>query len=899
MTSSSDHKSEYSEEAVDINLLKIFEGLGYHCVQTDNEHRILRISGSLSRILGYSSPENLVGRHISKLYADSANHQNIIEQIDNNGQVRDISVDLCGKRGITINARANFSYITSEENGVIGMIGAFADVANQKTAEEYQRSGFSGNLNSAFVEMIPHVVLRLDTDGRIRFINHVGFEMTGYSEAELYRLTHFSSLFSQKSGSRMKDFTQIINNGGFYEYIGAEILGKDGRTVPVNLYGLPIIQNKLQVGYWIIAVDVSHQKRMEKMMRVIYDISEAVSTSENLHSLYAFIHRRLNDLICSKNFFIALVNPESDSLELPYHVDEKDRFTTFPAGKTFTRYVLDTEKPLLATEKVITDLLESGQVELVCHRPKVWLGVPLRIEGKIIGVVAVQHYEDPLAYSEQDVNILGMVSDHIAAAIQRKQIRDELRFSEEKYRTLVEGATELILNIDRDGIILYVNSRAADFIGLPAKGIINNSIYEFMPISEADTRLHNLRDAIDNNKRCTRELEMNIRGRNCWFKASVSPIVNEQGTASALVIASDITRQKNSEIESLESRRRYQTLINSSPDGILVVEKQSKKAIFVNPAFIRLTGFSEEELLERRVGDLSPPKSRKKAIHEFERLYTGKSEVAQEMPLIRKDGSIIYVSIRAVPEVFDNRDVVIGFFRDITEIRNNRLLVQKQSRELRKLSGRLIESHENLYRDIAREMHDSVIQMLGTAKVNLENEILELNGVDTARIKNVSSLISETATEMRNISTGLRPRILDEEGLLPAIKWIVKQQCPQMRTSYSISGTSYELDKYREINVFRIFQEIINNIGKHSRATRIDIKINYTPECLQCTVNDNGIGFKTGESETGGKDYRSFGLINMQERVELMNGEIDICSNEDRGTTIKILIPTTGEEGCK
>ena len=139
------------------------------------------------------------------------------------------------------------------------------------------------------------------------------------------------------------------------------------------------------------------------------------------------IQEELGTIINTTNFYIALYNSKTDTLSLPFFEDEKDGFTSFPAGKTLSNYVIKTQKPLLATKEKIEFLEQSGEIESFGTNSEIWLGVPLKIEGKVTGILAVQNYTDKNAFDESDMELLEFVSDQISISIYRKQMEEVRR----------------------------------------------------------------------------------------------------------------------------------------------------------------------------------------------------------------------------------------------------------------------------------------------------------------------------------------------------------------------------------------------------------------------------------------------------------------------------------------
>lgn len=215
--------------------------------------------------------------------------------------------------------------------------------------------------------------------------------------------------------------------------------------------------------------------------------------------------------------------------------------------------------------------------------------------------------------------------------------------------------------------------------------------------------------------------------------------------------------------------------------------------------------------------------------------------------------------------------------------------LQNDRNLLRAFSRQLVEVQEIERRHLARELHDEVGQALTAAKISLQSAMSDTGAALTARLQDTISILERLLGQVRQISINLRPSMLDDLGLVPALRALLNQQGSRASVTVRFFEESVpkDLDPKIQITCFRIAQEAITNAVRHANATQIDVDLRSEEGKLRLLIRDNGVGFDV-ESKTAG-----LGLIGIKERAALLGGRTRIVSSPDKGTTIETLMPLT------
>src|SRR5258706_8504201 len=247
-------------------------------------------------------------------------------------------------------------------------------------------------------------------------------------------------------------------------------------------------------------------------------------------------------------------------------------------------------------------------------------------------------------------------------------------------------------------------------------------------------------------------------------------------------------------------------------------------------------------------------------------------------------GAVDYLMKPVVPEVLKSKVSVF------VELHRKSERLRESEDKLRRLAAHLISVREEERAHIAREIHDELGQVLTGLKMEvawLAKRLKERALIE--KTDSMGKLIDSTVQTVRKIATGLRPEMLDDMGLIAAVGWQAKefQKRTGIRCRVKLPPEGAKLDIDVSTTMFRIFQEILTNIARHSRATRVDIELGVGAERVTLDVADNGVGIS--DSDLSGK--KSLGLLGMHERALLFGGEVRISGSTGHGTRVSVSIP--------
>jgi len=337
----------------------------------------------------------------------------------------------------------------------------------------------------------------------------------------------------------------------------------------------------------------------------------------------------------------------------------------------------------------------------------------------------------------------------------------------------------------------------------------------------------------------------------------------------------------------------YSLVVENSLTGIFIV--QDGKIVFCNQRFADMFGYDCEELIGKDSLDLVCPQDRATIATLRERRLKGTILPSEyEVRGMRKDGQNIWTTHRNRLIDYNGKPAILGNSVEISERKNVESRLKKSEKILRFLSAQLLQAHENERKRIARELHDTIAQNLAGIKFYLSHKMDSIGSKEYLSQQALQSAIEMadlSIREVRRIITDLRPPCIDDLGILATITW----HCRQFKKKYPEISIVQEFDVDEndvpdplKLIIYRVLQESLNNVAKHSGADKVKTLIKKDQNTLIFMVEDNGTGFDIMHALSPMQSETGWGIIGMKERTELSGGFFSIESSVENGTKVLI-----------
>ncbi len=464
------------------------------------------------------------------------------------------------------------------------------------------------------------------------------------------------------------------------------------------------------------------------------------------------------------------------------------------------------------------------------------------------------------------------------------ELRRKLSAQEEQIQNIFKLSPNVLCLASPEGKIIISNQAVKDVFGVDEKSIKGKKLSDF------GLKIRDVMESLE--RKSTVYLITPYRVNNLTTRWLYWKVLRDNESGNLFINVTDITEKKLMEEKLAASEEQYRLLFRYASDAILLFDESTSTVEDANYTAEILFGYSAKEFKNLTIMDLSaePEKTREtimKLRNENLRLLTVPKRLFR-----RKDGSHFAGEVNVGIYSFKGKTKCIVSIRDITERLKQQEELKRSEQKLRNLSLHLQNVREEERARIAREIHDELGQLLTAVKIELNSCLNSSNLNDSilrSRLLKAMSLINNTISTVKRISMELRPSILDYLGITASIEWYVEEfeERTGIKCYLNFSPPTIDINNSLSITIFRVLQEALTNVARHSKATEVEINVKATDNTLFMSIKDNGIGIR--EEEIAGPN--SFGILGIKERIRHHGGTVKIESPVEGGTLIEIQAP--------
>jgi PAS domain S-box-containing protein len=501
----------------------------------------------------------------------------------------------------------------------------------------------------------------------------------------------------------------------------------------------------------------------------------------------------------------------------------------------------------------------------------------------------------------------GAAAGMLAMFLLYRQIRERQAASRElqsvtaRVSDVVESAMDPIISIDAAQRVVLFNLAAEKVFGWPRDAVLGQPVDKLIPQRFHDKHRGHI-EHFGRTGATTRRMGghtvltgLHASGKEFPIEASISQH-SEQGQKRFTVILRDISERTHAEALLAHNEARLRGILDSAMDAVITID-QAQHIVLFNAAAEAMFGCRRDEALGaplawfiperlrgehadhvRRFGETGTTSRRMGA----QRIVTGLRRNGEEFP--------IDASISQLDEHGSKFYTVI--LRDVSARVRAEEALRRSKDELRELGAAAHVAREQEMTRIARELHDELAQSLTALQMDIawcRERAADGGTAMAARLARMEVLLKQTVASTRRIAADLRPLMLDDLGLVPAVEWLVDgfSQRTGVPCELAMNIGELELPGAQATAVFRIVQESLSNVAKHARASRVQVAVERNGTQVTLSIRDNGAGFSPSDP----RKPNSYGLLGLRERASLLEGEASITSAPGEGTWVQVRLP--------
>ncbi len=811
--------------------------------------------------------------------------------------------------------RLNIIYQNNEEGNIVGTTLIGEDITDKKKKIKALKEG-DERLKDLF-ENANDLIQLFTLDGSIQLVNKTWMKTLQYTEEEIVGM-NFSDIIHPDHLKETQLHLQNILEGKQDDKFETALVTKNGRKINIIASVNVRYEKGIPVFFRGIFHDNTEHLRSEKAQNLYYKISSLAINSDNLEDLLYNIHMELREYIAVNNFHVALYDADKNFLNFPYYVDENQgtKSTTFrrPIGKALTEYSLLSETPVFLYEEDILLLAKEKTVELLGPAPKIWLGVPLKLENRTIGVIALKSHSDRNKYKKRHIDLLHFISGQIALVIERKRNEEKIIAQTARLNAIFESSSHLMWSVNRNRGLTSFNHNYSEAI-----------FSKFHVYPELDFSSENPTILVLSEKKYHDEVSRHYAeafkgipqhyetkgertdGSVVWRETFLNPIFLPDGRIEEVSgISHDITEKKQFDLSLQESEEKFRNIFESFQDIYYRTDIYGRITM-MSPSGCEISGFSQEEVIGKNIADFYVGSD--KQFNIIKRLLMHGSIKNYESKRILKNNFAIQ-AISNIRFIYNNEGkpvAIEGVARDITflkkateellkakEIAENSLKVKdtflaNMSHEIRTPMNGVIGMIDLLIESpLNPEQHKYVVTIKKSSETLLRilNDILDLSKMEAGKMQlRLTSIKIENTIEKLH-SLFYQQAHLKGIELLYTIaedipKYIVADETRLLQILSNLTSNSIKFTEKGNVSIHLSLEKKIDNTAK-IRVEITDTGIGISNDNLQKLFNYFS---QVDNSSTKSYSGTGLGLAISKELCKMMNGEIGVRTKINEGST--------------
>ncbi|GFO66875.1 hypothetical protein GMLC_04540 [Geomonas limicola] len=466
---------------------------------------------------------------------------------------------------------------------------------------------------------------------------------------------------------------------------------------------------------------------------------------------------------------------------------------------------------------------------------------------------------------------------------------------EDRYRLVVEDLTEVISRFNADGTYSFVNEVYCRFFGKSSEELLGSrwqpvAYAEDIPMIEA--KLATL--SPDHPVVVVENRVYSGTGAVHWFQFVNRGFFDKKGhLIEVQAVGRDISALKQAEAALRSSEERLNIALNATQMGVWEWDVQTN-AVYWSPQCLAMHGSANFDGTVNSFTRMVHPDDLPRVLAAIDRAFADHADFVAEYRMIRPDGLVRWVSDSGRPsyDASGKSLRLIGTVRDITDQKKTQEDLKRLHEKMSDLNAHLETVREQERLAISREIHDEVGQSLTALKLDLswiQNRVAKPHPELKERLTEMRKGLDYLIAKAQHITAELRPPLLDNLGLVAAIEWQVRQfrKRSGLECRYLPPEGAHPLDEKTATAVMRIFQEAMTNILRHAHATLVEVSLYFGEGYLELEIADNGSGISPEEIGS----TTAYGVMGMQERARLCQGELEITGRPGKGTTVTLTVP--------